>query len=126
VTAGISVEQDRIGCADPGTTVRYTQTIRNTSSLEQVVNVSVFSALAWDVAVYQGDGRTELVDSDGDGQVDVERVEANGSVDVVVAVSIPADAPDGLHDVVFVMAFGAEAGTGQANSATIRTAAVQG
>jgi hypothetical protein len=111
-------------CARPGTTVTYVHSVRNSSAEAQTLNVSTFSAFAWEVRLFRNDGTTPLTDTNGDGRLDVGRLQASAEVAIVVAVTIPSTARQGSHNVVSVFVAETRRGHGPCSSVSNRTMAL--
>ncbi len=108
---GVDVAPDNAGGGDPGDTVSYLHTVTNTGNGTDTIDVTAASSQGWTVNLYldDGDGVFEpggddvaLADTDGDATPDSGALGDDGSVDIWVAVDIPAGAADGTVDTTTV------------------------
>ena len=77
----------------PGDTAQATMEARNTGGFPDTVELNASSANGWTVTLFEADGVTPLVDTDGDGLVDTGELVGLTSASIVVGVQVPSDAP---------------------------------
>ncbi len=108
---GVTVVPDNAANGDPGDTVSYLHTVTNTGNGTDTIDMTTSSSQGWSVSLYldDGDGIFEpgtddvaLADSDTDGTPDSGSLIADASVDIWVAVSVPAGTADGTVDTTTV------------------------
>ncbi len=108
--AAVVVAPDNSSAADPGDVVAYAHQVTNNGNGPDTIDLTASSSQGWTVALYldvNGDGLfdpgdTLLADSDGDGTPDTGSLAADASVDVIVTVTVPAGAANGVSDVTTV------------------------
>lgn len=87
-----------------GTTALANMTVTNTGGFEDTVDVVAGSAHGWIVSLFQVDGVTPLVDTDGDLVPDTGLLGGGMSLPIVIAIEVPADVLNGTLDRTDILA----------------------
>jgi hypothetical protein len=88
----IIVGPDQTGRNFPGEYVLFNLTIQNLQSTGDLIEIFNFSAMGWDVDIYDGTNSVKLSDSDSDGTCDIW-LSALDSTNITVRVYIPESFP---------------------------------
>ena len=87
-----------------GTTALADMTVTNTGGFEDTIDIVAGSAHGWIVSLFQADGVTPLVDTDGDLVPDTGIIGGGVSLPIVIAIEVPADVLNGTFDRTDILA----------------------
>jgi len=87
-----------------GTTALANMTVTNTGGFEDTIDIVAGSAHGWIVSLFQADGSTLLVDTDGDLVPDTGLLGGGTSLPIVIAIEVPADVLNGTLDRTDILA----------------------
>jgi uncharacterized repeat protein (TIGR01451 family) len=94
--AGVTLDGDTVAQASAGSTVAFTNTLVNTGSGTDTFDITISShdfPSGTTFQLFQSDGQTPMVDSNGNGVPDTGPLAANATYEVVLKATLPSNTP---------------------------------
>ena len=101
---GAKVGPNVYAAVTKGMTALANMTVTNTGGFADTIDVVAGSAHGWNVSLFQADGVTPLVDTNGDHVPDTGLIGGGVSLPIVIAIEVPADASNGTLDHTDILA----------------------
>ncbi len=101
-TGSVNLTPATVLSANPGTSVSFTNVIKNTGNGTDTFNITLSAGnfpTGTSFSLYKSDGATPLVDTNGDGIPDTGPLAAGSSYNVIVKANLPANASGGPYTV---------------------------
>ena len=103
--AAVTVAPDNSSNADPGDVVYYAHTVRNDGNAADTFDLTTGSTQGWSVTIYADAGTIGVYDVGVDLPItDTGSLGADASIPILVAVTVPGNAGNGVVDVTTVTA----------------------
>jgi len=101
---GVEIGPNAYVAVTQGTTALANMTVTNTGGFEDAIDIVAGSAHGWIVSLFQADGVTPLVDTDGDFVPDTGLLGGGMSLPIAIAIEVPADVLNGTLDRTDILA----------------------